>query len=72
MKPFDAQSRGSLVDLSHDQLRAAVQRVATEVKLLDALQLVAALGEGCKTFPTNDHPCAATWAGVVQLGSYAT
>ena len=45
-----------LVDISHDQLRAAAQlRAATGVKTPDALQLVAALGAGCKTFVTNDR-----------------
>ena len=51
------RSRGiRLVDLSHDQLRAAAQlRAATRVKTPDALQLVAAIGAGCTTFLTNDR-----------------
>jgi predicted nucleic acid-binding protein len=51
------RSRGiRLVELSHDQLRAAAQlRAATNVKTPDALQLVAAIGGGCKTFLTNDR-----------------
>lgn len=51
------RSRGiRLVELSHDQLRAAAQlRAATGVKTPDALQLVAAIGGGCTTFLTNDR-----------------
>ena len=51
------RSRGiRLVELSHDQLRAAAQlRAATSVKTPDALQLVAAIGAGCTTFLTNDR-----------------
>jgi predicted nucleic acid-binding protein len=51
------RSRGiRLVELSHDQLRAAAQlRAATGVKTPDALQLVAAIGGGCATFLTNDR-----------------
>lgn len=51
------RSRGiRLVDLSHDQLRAAAQlRAVTGVKTPDALQLVAAIGAGCATFLTNDR-----------------
>lgn len=51
------RSRGiRLVELSHDQLRAAAQlRAATRVKAPDALQLVAAIGGGCATFLTNDR-----------------
>jgi len=51
------RSRGiRLVDLSHDQLRAAAQlRAATSIKTPDALQLVAAIGGGCATFLTNDR-----------------
>ena len=50
-------SRGiRLVELSHDQLRAAAQlRAATSIKTPDALQLVAAIGAGCATFLTNDR-----------------
>ena len=51
------RSRGiRLVELSHDQLRAAAQlRAATSIKMPDALQLVAAIGGGCATFLTNDR-----------------
>ena len=51
------RSRGiRLVELSHDQLRAAAQlRAATSIKTPDALQLVAAIGGGCATFLTNDR-----------------
>ena len=46
----------TIVDISHDQLRAAAQlRAATGVKTPDALQLVAAIGDGCTTFLTNDR-----------------
>ena len=50
-------SRGiRIVELSHDQLRAAAQlRAATSVKTPDALQLVAAIGGGCATFLTDDR-----------------
>ena len=51
------RSRGiRLVELSHDQLRAAAQlRAATGIKTPDALQLVAAISGGCTTFLTNDR-----------------
>jgi predicted nucleic acid-binding protein len=51
------RSRGiRLVQLSHDQLRAAAQlRAATNVKTPDALQVVAAISGGCTTFLTNDR-----------------
>jgi len=51
------RSRGiRLIELSHDQLRAAAQlRAATGVKTPDALQLVAAIGGGCTTFLTSDR-----------------
>ena len=46
------RSRGiRLVELSHDQLRAAAQlRAATSIKTPDALQLVAAIGEDAQRF----------------------
>jgi predicted nucleic acid-binding protein len=49
------RSRGiRVVELSHDQLRAAAQlRAATNVKTPDALQVVAAISGGCTTFLTN-------------------
>jgi predicted nucleic acid-binding protein len=51
------RSRGiRLVELSHDQLRAAAQlRAAINVKTPDALQVVAAISGGCTTFLTNDR-----------------
>jgi predicted nucleic acid-binding protein len=51
------RSRGiRVVELSHDQLRAAAQlRAATNVKTPDALQVVAAISGGCTTFLTNDR-----------------
>ena len=45
-----------MIDITRDQLRAAAQlRAATGVKTPDALQLVCAIGTGCKTFLTNDR-----------------
>jgi predicted nucleic acid-binding protein len=67
------RSRGiRLVDLSHDQLRAAAQlRAATGVKTPDALQLVAAIGAGCTTFLTNDRRLPSMpGLRVVELTSY--
>ena len=51
------RSRGiRLIELTHDQLRAAAQlRAATSVTTPDALQLVAAISGGCTTFLTNDR-----------------
>lgn len=51
------RSRGiRMIDITRDQLRAAAQlRAATGVKTPDALQLVCAIGTGCKTFLTNDR-----------------
>ena len=62
-----------LVDLSHDQLRAAAQlRAATGVKTPDALQLVAAIGAGCATFVTNDRRLPAIpGLRIVELSAYA-
>src|SRR6202035_4432921 len=68
------RSRGvRLVDLSHDQLRAAAQlRAATGVKTPDALQLVAAIGGGCNTFLPNDRRLPSVpGLHVVELASYA-
>ena len=45
-----------LVDLDHAQLRAAAQlRAVTRMRTPDALQLAAALTQGCTTFITNDR-----------------
>jgi predicted nucleic acid-binding protein len=67
------RSRGiRMVDISREQLRAAAQlRAATGVRTPDALQLVGAVGAGCKTFVTNDRE----WPSipslrVIQLSSY--
>ncbi|HMD34097.1 MAG TPA: PIN domain-containing protein [Vicinamibacterales bacterium] len=61
-----------LVDVSLDQLRAAAQlRSATAVKIPDALQLVAAIGSGCRTFVTNDRGLPAIpGLRIVELSSY--
>jgi predicted nucleic acid-binding protein len=67
-------SRGvRMVELTRDQLRAAAQlRAATGLKTPDALQLVAALGAGCKTFVTNDRRLPSiSGLQVIQLSSYA-
>jgi predicted nucleic acid-binding protein len=66
-------SRGvRMVELTRDQLRAAAQlRAATELKTPDALQLVSALGAGCKTFVTNDRRLPPIpGLQVIQLSSY--
>lgn len=68
------RSRGlRLVELSLGQLRAAAQlRAATGVKTPDALQLVAAIGAGCRTFVTNDRRLPSVpGLRVVDLTSYA-
>ena len=68
------RSRGvRLVELSHDQLRAAAQlRAATSVKTPDALQLVAAIGGGCRTFLTTDRRLPPVpGLRILDLGSYA-
>ena len=68
------RSRGiRMVELTRDQLRAAAQlRAATGVKTPDGLQLVSALGSGCKTFLTNDRRLP-TIPGlrVIRLSSHA-
>lgn len=63
-----------LVELSHDQLRAAAQlRAATSVKTPDALQLVAAIGGGCTTFVTNDRRLPPVpGLRILELSSYVT
>jgi predicted nucleic acid-binding protein len=68
-----ARGRGiGLVDLSHDQLRAAAQlRAATGVKTPDALQLAASIGAGCQTFVTNDRRLPSIpGLRIVELSSY--
>lgn len=67
------RSRGiRLIDLSRNQLRSAAEfRAATGVKTPDALQLVAALGAGCRTFLTNDRRLPQVpGLRVLQLSSY--
>lgn len=67
------RSRGiRLVDLAHHHLRAAAElRAITKMKTPDALQLVAALSAGCRTFLTNDQVLAGVpGLRVVQLGAY--
>ena len=67
------RSRGiRMVDITREQLRAAAQlRAATGVKTPDALQLVCAIGSGCKTFLTNDRQLPSIpGLRVLQLSSY--
>ena len=61
-----------MVELTHDQLRAAAQfRAATGANTPDALQLVSALGAGCRTFVSNDRRLPRVPAlRVIQLSSY--
>src|SRR5439155_15229502 len=51
------RSRGiRMMDIDRGQLKAAAQlRAATGLKTPDALQLVCAIGGGCRTFVTNDR-----------------
>lgn len=66
-------SRGiRVVDITRDHLRAAAQlRAATGVKTPDAIQLVTAIGAGCKTFVTNDRRLPAVRGlRVLQLSAY--
>jgi predicted nucleic acid-binding protein len=68
------RSRGiRVIDLDRNQLRAAAQlRATTAVKTPDALQMVAALAAGAKTFLTNDRRLPVIpGLRVVQLESYA-
>lgn len=67
------RSRGiRMVDITREQLRAAAQlRAATGAKTPDALQLVCAIGTGCKAFLTNDRDLPRIpGLGVIQLSSY--
>ena len=61
-----------LVDVSRDQLRAAAQlRATTGVKTPDALQVVAAISTGCKSFVTNDRRLPSIpGLRVIELASY--
>lgn len=66
-------SRGvRLVDITRDQLAAAAQlRAVTSARTPDALQLVAAIGQGCKVFVTNDRRLPAIpGLQVLQLNGY--
>ena len=67
------RSRGiRMVDVSRDQLRMAAQlRAATGVKTPDALQLVAGLSAGCRTFLTDDRRLPRMpGMRILQLASY--
>lgn len=67
------RSRGiRMIDVTRDQLRAAAQlRAATGVKTPDALQLVSALGAGCRTFLTDDRGLPQVpGLRVIRLSSY--
>jgi predicted nucleic acid-binding protein len=67
------RSRGiRLAAITVDHLRAAAQlRAVTGVKTPDALQLVAALVEGCRSFITNDRRLPPIpGLRVLQLSSY--
>ena len=67
------RSRGiRMVDITCEQLRAAAQlRAATAVKTPDAVQLVCAIGTGCKVFLTNDRELPPIpGLRVIQLSSY--
>lgn len=63
-----------LVDVTREQIRAAAQlRAATGVRTPDALQLVAALSAGCRTFVTNDRRLPAVpGLRILQLERYTT
>lgn len=66
-------SRGvRIMELTREQLRSAAQlRAATGAKVPDALQLVSALGAGCRTFLTNDRRFPQMpELQVIQLSSY--
>jgi predicted nucleic acid-binding protein len=66
-------SRGiRMVELGHEHLRAAARlRAATGAKTPDAIQLVAALTSGCRTFVTNDRRLPSIpGLTVLQLSSY--
>lgn len=68
------RSRGvRLVDLSRDHLRAAAHlRATTGVTTPDALQLVAAIGAGCRTLLTNDRRLPSIpGMRVIEVASYA-
>lgn len=67
------RSRGiRMVEITREQLRAAAQlRAATNVKTPVALQLVCAIGTGCRTFLTNDRDLPPIpGLRVIQLSSY--
>jgi predicted nucleic acid-binding protein len=69
------RSRGiRMVGITREQLRAAaLLRAVTAVKTPDALQLVCAVGTGCKIFLTN-HRESPPISGlrVIQLSSYVS
>ena len=69
------QSRGlRMAEVSREHLRAAAQlRAVSGIKTPDALQLVAALAAGCKTFLTNDRRLPKLpGLRILQLSSYVT
>ena len=63
-----------LIEISRGQLRAAAQlRAATGVKTPDALQIVAAISTGCKSFLTNDRRLPPIpGLRIVELSSYVS
>jgi predicted nucleic acid-binding protein len=67
------RSRGVLIrEIDRTQLRAAAQiRAVSSVRTPDALQLAAALAEGCTAFITNDRRLPSLpGLRVLQLGDY--
>jgi predicted nucleic acid-binding protein len=67
------RSRGVLVrEIDHAQLRAAAQlRAVAGVRTPDALQLAAALAEGCTAFVTNDRRLPSpSGLRILQVGNY--
>jgi len=63
-----------MAEVSREHLRAAAQlRAVSGIKTPDALQLVAALAAGCKTFLTNDRRLPKLpGLRILQLSSYVT
>jgi|SRR5690349_460735 len=63
----------TVVRIDHEQLRTAAEiRATTRIKTPDALQLAAALKNGCKSFLTNDRKLPSLpGLSIVDLGKYA-
>jgi predicted nucleic acid-binding protein len=63
-----------LVELSHEQLRAPAHlRAVIRIRTPDALQLVAAISTGCKSFVTNDRRLPSIpGLRIVELSSYVS